>query len=253
VRIVVTEDDRVSLKLIGTILRKEGHDVLLFESAVEAIDFLKRDAQIDLIISDIMMPEIDGYCFLKFLKSEDRFKCIPVILCTTLNDNESVLKSGTLGADDYLLKPINPEVLLEKVDRAIEKNSEAILIVDDEQAFRDILTRILMRCGLRIVTATSGYEALASLAQNDIRLVIADISLIEISGTGLLEEVKEKHPDVTILLMGDRSRVPDKSKLASLGARGFISKPFHNTEVLSCVKPYVNKAGKIYENSNCRR
>jgi CheY-like chemotaxis protein len=252
-RIVVTEDDRVSLKLIGTILRKEGHDVLLFESATEAIDFLERDTQIDLIISDIMMPEIDGYRFLKFVKNDDRFKCIPVILCTTLNDNESVLKSGTLGADDYLLKPIDPEVLLEKVDRAIEKNNKAILIVDDEKEFRDILARILTRCGLRIIGVASGYEALESLARNDIRLVIADINLTEAPRAGLLKQLKEKYPDVTVLLMGDRSRAIDKNKLASVGAKGFISKPFHNTEVLSCVKPFVNKAGKSYENSNCRR
>ncbi|MBD3383014.1 MAG: response regulator, partial [candidate division Zixibacteria bacterium] len=135
-KVLIVEDDPVSLKLMDSILTKKGYETVATTSGREAIDYLDSGKLVDLVISDVMMPEIDGFQLLKYMNSHKKIQNIPVMLCTARNDKSSVLKGLDLGARDYIAKPIKAELLLEKVERMINKIPGYVLIVDDEALLR---------------------------------------------------------------------------------------------------------------------
>ena len=78
-----------------------------------------RQSPYDLILLDIMMPEVDGYTVLKFLKADPRLKNIPIIMISAIEEMDSVMKCMEIGADDYLTKPFDPDTLKAAINRCL--------------------------------------------------------------------------------------------------------------------------------------
>ena len=116
-KILVVDDDQLTLKSIEHLLKEEGFDVLLAENASAALRIL-NDEKIDLIISDIMMPNVSGLGLLSMLKNFYLDK-IPVILISSLNKDEIKANSLGLGAAYFLSKPVDLNELLSCVKNAV--------------------------------------------------------------------------------------------------------------------------------------
>lgn len=112
-RIVAVDDSAIVLKTLEKVLGTQ-YDVHSFSGGARALQFLKNRTP-DLIILDIDMPEIDGYEMLRLIKEKDHLKDVPVIFLTSNNDKRYVVKAVAGGAKDYCVKPIDEEILLEKV------------------------------------------------------------------------------------------------------------------------------------------
>jgi DNA-binding response OmpR family regulator len=242
-KVLIVEDDPVSLKLVESILTKKGYETVTLTSGKEAIDLLDNDNTIDLIISDIMMPGIDGFQLLKYMNSHKKLQKIPVILCTARNDKEAVLKGLDLGARDYIAKPIRAELLLEKVEKLVQKIPGVVLIVDDEELLRNLLEKIITRQGHKVMTARDGREALDIIKKHKVSLVISDIKMPEIDGLELLVKIKEGYPRLPVLLMTGHTSEFTRTEALAVGADGYIEKPFHNYEILSKVQSFVYARG----------
>ncbi|MBP5261794.1 MAG: response regulator [Clostridiales bacterium] len=118
--IVVVDDDTTNLKMAGFILSKNNMRVTALKSGKALIDFLK-DNKPDLILLDVMMPEMDGYETMKNLRTMDEDAAdIPVIFLTANDDAESERRGLSLGAMDFVRKPFVPEVLTMRVKRIVE-------------------------------------------------------------------------------------------------------------------------------------
>jgi two-component system OmpR family response regulator len=104
-KILVVDDDKLILEAISHVLKVEGYEVLIAESGYQALDIIDK-MKIDLIISDVMMPNISGLGLLSLLK-QFYFNKIPVIIMSTLDKADIILHSIGLGAVDFLSKPIN--------------------------------------------------------------------------------------------------------------------------------------------------
>jgi class 3 adenylate cyclase len=118
--IVVADDNRVNRLLLARGLEKQGHAVIFAEHGREALDLLRRQ-QVDLLLLDVLMPELDGYGVLEELKSDPHLRDIPVIMTSALDELESVVKCVEMGAEDYLTKPINPVLLNARINASLEK------------------------------------------------------------------------------------------------------------------------------------
>jgi DNA-binding response OmpR family regulator len=117
--ILVVEDDREIQKLFCTVLRKNGYNAISADNGIEALDVL--DTQyIDLIISDIMMPKMDGYDLTKSLR-EANFKT-PILMITAKDDFSDLQKGFDAGTDDYMVKPINVNEMLLRVSALLRRN-----------------------------------------------------------------------------------------------------------------------------------
>lgn len=118
--ILIVEDNPINAKILEINLQKNAYQTILAQSAKEALEHLTSTPQIQLIISDIMMPEMDGLEFLKKIKEQPEWKDIPVIMCSSLADMETVKKAVEAGCKHYLIKPVKKEHLLAKVRETLE-------------------------------------------------------------------------------------------------------------------------------------
>ncbi|EKY28401.1 response regulator transcription factor [Clostridium celatum] len=118
VNILVVEDDKHTRKLLETILKREGYGVLKAEDGVVAMEVLDNH-HIDLIILDIMMPNMDGYEFAKELR--DANCMIPILMATAKQLPEDKKKGFIVGTDDYMTKPIDTEEMILRIKALLRR------------------------------------------------------------------------------------------------------------------------------------
>lgn len=236
---LVIDDDAFSLKLLSSILDRNGIAVEAVLSARLGLEYLLKGGHADVIIADITMPHMDGFTFLRHLKANRRLTRIPVILCSSLNSEASIVQSIEAGATGYVVKPVKEAVLIPRVKKAIELYLGSIVVVDDVEIMRNLLTRVLNRECYNVLPADSAAAALELIEHNKVSLVISDISMPEMDGFELLAKIKEHHPRMAVLLMSGKYEF-DRSTAVAAGADGFIRKPFHNVEILTQVQSFVH-------------
>ncbi len=235
-KILVVEDDKVSKKLIDSILTKNGFETLLADSVKAAVDHINSGEKISLIILDLDLPDKDGFSLLTYLKSQKLIRKMPVIICSSAEDKNSVMQSISLGAVGYLKKPIKSEILLPKIAEIISKRHQTILIVDDEKMVRELLRVTLEREGYNTVAAKSGDEALNILNTHHIDAVISDIQMNEMNGLELLKAIRLKQNALPVMMITGHSKKYSKADMDMAGADGYITKPFKNFEIIAAVR-----------------
>ncbi len=118
-RILVVDDVVQNLQVVGTMLRNEGHDVMPAGSGAQALDRVRARLP-DLILLDLMMPEMDGLEVCRRLKADPATREIPVVFLTASNEMEHLVKGFEVGAVDYVTKPFNGPELLARVRTHLE-------------------------------------------------------------------------------------------------------------------------------------
>lgn len=118
--LLVVDDNKVNRLLLARGLEEQGHQVEFATNGREALDAL-RSNHYDLVLLDIMMPDIDGYQVLEELTSDQDLSNIPVIMTSAMEELDSVVKCIELGAEDYLFKPVNPTLLKARINASLEK------------------------------------------------------------------------------------------------------------------------------------
>ena len=121
-RILVAEDDPVTARFVGSLLAEHGFDVLVADDGDHALE-LAADAAPDLIVSDLVMPYRDGYEVLRALRSDPRFRAIPVVILSMRDREEDIVRGFEQGADDYVVKPFNARELVARVKKLLEPRS----------------------------------------------------------------------------------------------------------------------------------
>jgi two-component system cell cycle response regulator len=168
--IVVADDEPVNRELIQRLLAREGYHVLTARNGREAVE-LARESLPDLVILDVMMPEMDGMEACRLIKEDERTHDIPVIFLSAHGETEMKVSGLGLGADDYISKPFEVEELIARVHVRIRlKRERDELRTSVEEASRkaaiaqaravtDALTGLLNRYGLQHVLAREHAEA----------------------------------------------------------------------------------------------
>jgi adenylate cyclase len=117
---LVVDDSRVNRLVLARQLTGLGVEVLEAENGVEALELLRAHAtSIDVVLLDVMMPELDGYATLEAMKADDAIRHIPVLIVSGVEELESVVRCIELGATDYLPKPINPRILAARLNASL--------------------------------------------------------------------------------------------------------------------------------------
>ena len=117
--VLIVDDSPLNLQVLGNTLRENGYKLAAAKSGSEALDFVQKKIP-DLILLDIMMPEMDGYEVCKKLKEDENTKKIPVIFLTARTDTDSIVRGFEAGGVDYVVKPFNPAELLARVKTQIK-------------------------------------------------------------------------------------------------------------------------------------
>ena len=126
--VLIVDDTRENLQVLGNILREQKYKIALANNGKEALEIVKKKLP-DLILLDIMMPEIDGFEVCRRLKSDNDTKEVPVIFLTAKTETEDIVKGFQIGGVDYITKPFNHEELLIRVKTHIDlKKSKDVIV-----------------------------------------------------------------------------------------------------------------------------
>ena len=205
----------------------------------EGLVRLSSRAQFKLIITDLVMPGMDGFQFLRAMRGDPRLRNTPILVCSSSGDAKTVMKAIEAGAGDYIVKPVEPDALKSKVDRLVKEECMDVLVVDDDPIVRDLLTRILNREGFTVVTTDCVNAAIDAMTSTRFRVVISDIEMPDRNGLELLQHIRQNAPRVPVLMITGKAEKYGQGKILGAGAAGFISKPFKNTEIVEKLISYL--------------
>jgi two-component system phosphate regulon response regulator PhoB len=121
--ILIIEDDPEIQELLSLSMSREGWKLIQAKTGEEGLDYLKKN-QANCILLDIMLPGMDGLKLLKKLKENEKSRNIPVIMTTARGEEADVITGLELGADDYVVKPYSPKVLVARVRASLRRQEE---------------------------------------------------------------------------------------------------------------------------------
>jgi signal transduction histidine kinase/DNA-binding response OmpR family regulator len=183
---VLLVEDSIELRLLYEKYLKNSAFQLLAAPSLREARHALRHFQPAAFILDVMLQGEDTWAFLGELKSQDAWRDIPVIVQTVIDDQE---KAAALGADAFLLKPLDRDALLKELTRLV-KTKDRVLIVDDDELSRYLIRQALRDLPCSILEATDGHEALRFAHQHMPNLITLDIGMPGLSGFDILEELK---------------------------------------------------------------
>jgi signal transduction histidine kinase/DNA-binding response OmpR family regulator len=188
-KILTIEDDRVSSHLLESQLTSSGYEVISCSQPEHALE-MAADLQPQAITLDLLMKPTSGWEILLKLKHDPRTTSIPVIVVTIVDQPTS---GAAIGADEYLVKPVDKTTLLAAVARCLEGRegsspAQPILVVEDDTPTREIIAELLKAKGYAVATAADGASARALVAASLPVLVILDLVLPKVGGFELLAE-----------------------------------------------------------------
>ncbi|MFW5487513.1 MAG: response regulator [Desulfovibrio sp.] len=113
--ILIVDDSKTVRNLVAFIMKKEGFKVTTAEDGLDGLEKLYASESIDLIISDVNMPRMDGFTFIKSVRDQDAYKDIPIIVLSTEGQEKDIQTGLGLGANLYMVKPAQPEKMVKNV------------------------------------------------------------------------------------------------------------------------------------------
>jgi len=189
--VLVIDDDPLQRDLMQRFLRKEGFTVC---TATGGAQGLRLAGQLlpAAITLDVMMPDMDGWSVLSALKGDMTLRDIPVIMLTMVDDPE---RGFTLGASDFLTKPVNRRRLTQILKRyTCLRPPCPVLVIDDDASIRSLTRAMLEKAGWAVSEAGNGIEALVSMERERPSLILLDLMMPEMDGFAFAAEVR-RHPE----------------------------------------------------------
>jgi DNA-binding response OmpR family regulator len=183
-RILVIDDDPSVGDLVQRFLGKEGFHVVTAAGGEEGLR-LAAEIHPDIITLDALMPGMDGWTVLSRLKADAELAAVPVIMLTMLDDKTL---GFSLGASEFLTKPIHRDVLVATVQRFCARPTDRVLVVEDDALTRDLIRRLLESEGFQVAEAVNGRVALEEVAKSEPSLILLDLLMPEMDGLEFLTE-----------------------------------------------------------------
>ena len=183
--VLAIDDDRNVLSLIAQELEEEGYRVVGATGAVEGIAKARELAPYAITL-DIMMPGIDGWEAMSRLKSDPQTRHIPLIILSIIDNRELGYR---LGADEYLVKPIDKDALLAVLERFAGQDRQ-VLVVDDDPLVVDLARQLLEEEGWKVDSAGNGEEGLAAIGRQRPDLVLLDLMMPVVDGFEVLRTLR---------------------------------------------------------------
>jgi DNA-binding response OmpR family regulator len=239
--ILAIDDDPDFLSYLTDSLRSEGRSVATATTAQEGIE-LARSRSPELILLDVYLPDRNGLEVLHALKSDPRTRDIPTLLVSVVDEKAEGFR---LGAEDYILKPVEGAMLVEAVEGALarcgtRRRPPSILVVDDEPDVTLFLADALSSRGYHTAVAASGKEALAEIERDPPDLVLLDLMMPGMTGWEVLRKLRDSEfAGIPVIVLSARDTPADIAQGLELGARTHLGKTAGLDRLLSEIRAVV--------------
>ena len=232
-------------------MEQMGCKAMAAENGWQAIEMM-RSQPFDLLLLDIMMPEIDGYEVLATLRKDPVLRRIPVIMISAMDDSKNVVRCIEMGAKDYMLKPINSALLKTKVKALLERKRQRdlepekygdILVVDVHKREGLNLARMLEQLGHTAIYAENGRKALEILRTPSYDIVMIEMGTPETEGEMLLDHLKRDLAlnKISIIAMSSAEAAETVMKGIKMGLSNYLVTPIDATILKSRIDAVLQK------------
>ncbi|MCB0037094.1 MAG: response regulator, partial [Anaerolineales bacterium] len=229
--VLIIDDDPMIQELIAHYLINAGYQVHTAANGNEGIN-LARQIKPNVIILDVFMPDIDGWTVLATIKNDAEIAHIPVILATV---DDSKAQGFTLGATDYLTKPIDGKALIQKLQSNwhLDQN-QTVLIVEDNDTMRDLMRSILEPANLQVIEAVNGEEGLKAVAHTRPNLILLDLMMPEVDGFEFLTNLRDNPAwrDIPVIIVSVMDLSKEERQRLDGAVQRIIQKGQYNLEHL---------------------
>ncbi|MDD3626047.1 MAG: response regulator [bacterium] len=241
--ILVIDDEKDIIDVLRLYLEEKNFNIIASETGYQGIEFA-RVYKPDLIILDILLPDIDGYKVLDVLSNDEQTKDIPVIILSILKD---VMKGKNYEIVDYIAKPFDRSLMLDAIKKVFagkpQKSKYHLVVVDDEHDTTDMLKASLESEGYEVTGVYHAKELYQTLEKQIPDLILLDIMMPEIDGWEVIETLKndERYQEIPIIIISAKTSIKDKNKGMQLGAIEYMTKPFKVEDVLQEIQMIIDK------------
>ena len=238
--ILLVDDSTFIHKMVETTLSDEKINMLHAYNGEEGIDTAVKNLP-DLIITDIEMPEKNGFELCRELKKREQTREIPIIIQSSLSSGYNFDKGFEAGADDYITKPLVAEELISRINNFIfkpEEKRETIAVSDSSRMIRNMVIKGLEKQGFRAIETESPEELKEICRREKIDMFIISQIFRDITGRDTVR-ILRKNPEyrkTPVIMLSSREGTLDQRKNRSAGINDFISKPFSMDRLIVSVE-----------------
>ncbi len=185
--LLLIDDDPAVHALISQHLQQEGFKIESATTAQTGLE-LAQTCHPDVIILDVLIPEMNSWEVLLALKADPKLADVPVILLTFVDDKNT---GFTIGTTDYLVKPIDHQQLANLLQKYEQEKSSQILVVEDDIMTRQMLGKILEKAGWTVIMAENGRIGLEQVVAHPPDLILLDLMLPEVDGFEFIRQLRQ--------------------------------------------------------------
>ena len=243
--ILVVDDEPTNTAILNEILKADYH-VSTAANGEDALLLAQATPKPDVILLDIVMPGMDGYQVCRRLKSSDATREIPVVFISAANDAAAEQEAFDVGGLEYLVKPVNPEILLDRLSRQMEilhpyRSIFRILIVDDVPANIELVANSLFSDRYHLFFATSGEHALQQAEGHAFDLILLDVIMPGMDGFETCRRIKSlpAHRDTPVIMLTAEGEASSIIRGFEAGATDYVLKPFNDIELQLRVQTHL--------------
>lgn len=218
--VLVVDDDTVLQRLLRTELEAAGFRVVSAGNGAEAL-VVARECRPDTIILDIHLPAIDGWSVLTQLKSDPILSQIHVVIVSVEDDRS---RGYSMGACDYLVKPVEVDQLVSIVKRSVTPASGEVLVVDDDAATRELVSRSLKRVGFTVSQAASGEDALLRIRHSAPAMLVLDLLMPGVDGFDVLLQLRAEGRSVPVVVLTGKTLSAEEESVLRSGFAQIVVK-----------------------------
>lgn len=250
-KILIIEDEKALLEAIKSKLLISGYDVISAEDGEEGENLIKSESP-DLVLLDIVLPKKDGFQILEDLKKDSVI--VPIVIISNSGQPVEIERAIKLGVKDYLIKAnFTPNEVLEKVEKtigkdlssggnadtgatqdivaqspdvSISKESDTVLIVEDDEFLRQLVAQKLTQEGFNVIAAIDATEAFKSIHEKQPQVILLDLILPGMDGYEILDQLK-KDPftkSIPVIVLSNLGQREDIDKALKAGAGDYLIK-----------------------------
>ena len=244
--VLIVDDSKSIHAVLGVALISKGYNILKAYDGVEALKIINglKD-KIDIVISDIEMPLMDGFTLCEKIRENESTSKLPIILATSHDGQDAINRGFKLGANDYLTKPIVISELTERISNILLPKSltreEIVLLVEDNRFIKDMMAQSLMTHGFNVVEVNDGRSALDLIRVRKFNLVIIDLDIKGGFANEIARTVRNSDSYDTPIIVTTESAKSSAElvSIRSVGIQAIINKPFKPEQIISEVERVI--------------
>lgn len=253
--VLLVDDDPNILKLLEYTYRHQGYTILTAVDGAAALKVLEEHVP-DIIVTDVMMPVMNGHELCRKVRSDKRWETLPFIFLSARGSTDDRIAGLDLGADDYVVKPFDRRELLAKTKTLLNRvriyrnqiteggAAEAkarptlalaematrpahVLVVDDEEPMRQLIEHYLRQAYFEVTAVSNGEEALKAVAHQAPDLIISDVIMPVMDGIQLRQALlkQEEFNTIPFLFLTAKGQPEEMANGLSLGVDDYLTKP----------------------------